>query len=121
MSAKDVSGSAFPSEQEFVSFNHYQPLRRVLHAGMTLRQYAAIKLRVPDSGTPWLDEMISAARQDYFAAKADIPWEKAFEHAQDHLAAEGTYLGEIPIEEILKSRAILRYIDADAMIKARQP
>lgn len=26
--------------------------------GMTLRQYAAIKLRVPSSGTDWLDEMI---------------------------------------------------------------
>ena len=27
-------------------------------SGMTLRQYAAIKLRVPSSGTDWLDEMI---------------------------------------------------------------
>ena len=26
--------------------------------GMSLRQYAAIKLRVPNSGTDWLDEMI---------------------------------------------------------------
>jgi hypothetical protein len=26
--------------------------------GMTLRQYAAIKLKVPDSGTDWLDDMI---------------------------------------------------------------
>ena len=26
--------------------------------GMSLRQYAAIKLRVPDSGLPWLDVMI---------------------------------------------------------------
>lgn len=33
--------------------------------GMTLRQYAAIKLRVPDSGTEWLDEMIrKSVRQD---------------------------------------------------------
>jgi hypothetical protein len=29
-----------------------------LHKGMTLRQYAAIKLRVPESGEPWLDDMI---------------------------------------------------------------
>jgi hypothetical protein len=26
--------------------------------GMTLREYAAIKLKVPDSGTDWLDDMI---------------------------------------------------------------
>jgi hypothetical protein len=25
---------------------------------MTLRQYAAIKLKVPNSGTDWLDDMI---------------------------------------------------------------
>ena len=30
--------------------------------GMTLRQYAAIKLCVPDSGTDWLDEMIVKSR-----------------------------------------------------------
>lgn len=31
--------------------------------GMSLRQYAAIKLRVPNSGTDWLDEMINEARR----------------------------------------------------------
>ena len=30
--------------------------------GMTLRQYAAIKLAVPDSGLPWLDKMIVQSR-----------------------------------------------------------
>jgi len=38
--------------------------------GMTLRQYAAIKLRVPNSGTDWLDEMIRTSLRDEFAAKA---------------------------------------------------
>ena len=37
---------------------------------MTLRQYAAIKLRVPDSGTDWLDEMIRTSLRDGFAEKA---------------------------------------------------
>ena len=32
-------------------------------SGMTLRQYAAIKLCVPDSGLPWLDEMIVKSRR----------------------------------------------------------
>jgi hypothetical protein len=31
--------------------------------GMTLRQYAAIKLAVPNSGVPWLDEMIVQSRR----------------------------------------------------------
>ena len=38
--------------------------------GMTLRQYAAIKLRVPNSGTDWLDAMIVEAKRDELAAKA---------------------------------------------------
>ena len=38
--------------------------------GMTLRQYAAIKLRVPNSGTDWLDEMIRTSLRDDLAAKA---------------------------------------------------
>jgi hypothetical protein len=31
--------------------------------GMTLRQYAAIKLKVPDSGTDWLDDMIRKSNE----------------------------------------------------------
>lgn len=37
--------------------------------GMSLRQYAAIKLRVPDSGTDWLDSMIRRSLKDDLAAK----------------------------------------------------
>jgi len=36
-------------------------LRR--HNGMTFRQYAAVKLRVPDSGDDWLDGMIRTANR----------------------------------------------------------
>jgi hypothetical protein len=39
-------------------------------SGMTLSQYAAIKLRVPESGTDWLDDMIRKSNRDYFAAAA---------------------------------------------------
>ena len=41
-----------------------------IETGMTLRQYAAIKLRVPNSGTDWLDEMIRQSLRDELAAKA---------------------------------------------------
>lgn len=46
------------------------PHPNYLHEGMSLRQYAAIKLRVPDSGIDWLDDMIRTSMQDEFAAKA---------------------------------------------------
>ena len=39
-------------------------------SGMTLRQYAAIKLRVPNSGTDWLDKMIRESLRNEMAAKA---------------------------------------------------
>ncbi|MHA7813230.1 MAG: hypothetical protein ACX94C_07565 [Phycisphaerales bacterium] len=37
---------------------------------MSLRQYAAIQLRVPNSGTDWLDEMIRESKRDEFAGQA---------------------------------------------------
>ena len=72
--------------------------------GMTLRQYAAIKLRVPNGGTDWLDEMIRQGLRDEFATKAlsvlDV-------HA--HVSA--------PAADILAKSA---YNIADAMLKARE-
>lgn len=38
--------------------------------GMTLREYAAIHLRVPNSGKAWLDEMIEVANRNDVAATA---------------------------------------------------
>lgn len=38
--------------------------------GLTEREYAAIKLRVPDSGTDWLDAMIEKSLLNEFAEKA---------------------------------------------------
>lgn len=61
MSEKNAGGPAFPTTLDNRMGNG---------KGMTLRQYAAIKLRVPDSGTDWLDEMILASLRDELAAKA---------------------------------------------------
>lgn len=38
--------------------------------GLTARQHTAIALRVPDSGTDWLDDMIRASLRDQFAGQA---------------------------------------------------
>jgi hypothetical protein len=37
---------------------------------LSLRAYAAIKLKQPDSGIDWIDEMILKAKRDEVAAKA---------------------------------------------------
>lgn len=65
MSNLDTGGPAFPQDAT-PAWSDLKPT----HPGMTLRQYAAIKLRVPNSGTDWLDEMIVQSLRDEFAAKA---------------------------------------------------
>lgn len=45
---------------------------REIIQGLTARQYAAIALRVPDSGEPWLDKMIKQARR-MDAAESALP------------------------------------------------
>ena len=66
MSKIEDGGPAFP-----VPLNQSEPWSSMGPCdGMTLRQYAAIKLRVPNSGTDWLDEMIRTSLRDDLAAKA---------------------------------------------------
>ena len=47
-----------------------------------VRVAAAVHLRVPDSGLPWLDEMIRKARRDDFA-KAALASEWAYDDGDD--------------------------------------
>jgi hypothetical protein len=86
-------GSAFPSPPSQHSNGFYST-----GEGMTLRQYAAIKLRVPDSGTDWLDDMIRKSNRDYFAAHA---------------------INEVGWYENMDNSAAMAYLIADAMLKAR--
>ncbi|ATF87549.1 hypothetical protein [Burkholderia gladioli] len=77
-------------------------------AGMSMRAYAAIKLRVPDSGIDWLDDMIRTSMQDEFAAKA---MQQIIPLCVRDSRAEGfTY------EEHVAENA---FAFADAMLKAR--
>ncbi len=65
MSTKDTSHEpAFAAPREYFSDDFGNP------ACMNKRQYAAIKLRVPDSGEEWLDAMIRQSLRDEFAGKA---------------------------------------------------
>lgn len=65
MKKVNTGGPAFPCD-----LTMYDKEVQVQMQGMTLREYAAIKLKVPNSGTDWLDEMIRQSRRDEFSAKA---------------------------------------------------
>ena len=67
MSTTPSGGQAFPRSAPLFGNSR---LAHDTSAGMTLRQYAAIKLKVADSGTPWLDAMITKANRDALAAQA---------------------------------------------------
>jgi hypothetical protein len=95
-------GSAFPA---LARYGRSAQLESALQQdGMTLRQYAAIKLKVPDSGTDWLDEMIVKSLRDYFAAKA----------------MQATMARLSPNLKAMELAAALSYEMADEMIKARE-
>ena len=69
-------------------------------AGMTLLQYAAIKLRVPESGDDWLDSMILESLRNELAAKA----------------MQGLMDAAMPMPEIAQAA----YQMADAMLKVSE-
>ena len=105
MSKVNDGGPAFPSNRDMryeQEFDH--------EGGMTLRQYAAIKLRVPNSGTDWLDEMIRESLRDEMAGKA-MPacYADYCEHADVQGYVEGWRVG------VAKDA----YESADAMLAAR--
>jgi hypothetical protein len=81
------------------------PNPEIASRDMTLRQYAAIKLKVPDSGIDWLDEMITKSLCDDFAAKAM----QAIFSTVPHLQSIDPALASIESYEI-----------SDAMMEARK-
>ncbi len=96
---KETGGPAFPAQ--------FFDDRAI---GMTLRQYAAIKLKVPDSGTDWLDEMIRDSLRDEFAAKS-------IDSAITSIinTGMGNYV-ELTYEQVVEEA----YGLADQMLKARE-
>ena len=95
---------------------------------MSLRQYAAIKLRVPDSGLPWLDVMIekSSLNQLAEAALGGLTSNPEFLHEiakminGDHHKEEGATDGGDSGERVFANGvASAALILADAMLKER--
>lgn len=101
----DDGGPAFPTERN-TQPGFYK------HHGMSLRAYAAIKLRVPESGVDWLDAMIRQAKRDEFAGQAlasiAAPILKAAHVEGDQPAAA------------VMGTAKISYLLADAMLIARE-
>ena len=67
MSNEDGSGPAFPDI--VTDFDYDRDAGKYFantysHGGLSQRAYAAIHLRVPDSGLSWLDAMIERARRE---------------------------------------------------------
>jgi len=102
MSNKNDGGPAFPRSTNRGDYDYL-----IDHPGMSLRAYAAIKLKVPDSGINWLDEMIIKSRRDDFAAKAM----EAF-----IISCDGR---DWPADEWNKNLSFHSYKISDAMPRAR--
>lgn len=60
-----MSHPAFPVTPENAERNHGHP-------GLSAKEYAAIQLREPSSGTKWLDEMISRANERQLIASTQV-------------------------------------------------
>jgi hypothetical protein len=105
--AKQTGGPAFP----FPAYTYPNGEINPGEGGMTLRQYAAIKLRVPDSGIGWLDDMIRKSQRDEFAAKA-MQGCLAYSHVNPQW---GNYHENSSVDGV----AEMAYRYADAMLKAR--
>lgn len=106
----DDGGPAFPCGERFAVIDPFsgkavENSKAPYFGGMSLRQYAAIKLRVPDSGCEWLDAMIRESRRMDFAGQALASMTVAPDYSKG------------PCDAAMAERA---YVIADAMLAARK-
>ena len=52
--------------------------------------------------------------RDYFASRADIPWDAAIQTLELNGVKEPT------MNQVAETRAVMKYVEADAMIEARR-
>lgn len=77
--------------------------RAKVPTGFTQRQRAAIDLRVPDSGTPWIDDMIMKALRAEFA-KAAMQGLLAASTRSSVIAAQAEHYARQLMAELEKGR-----------------
>lgn len=108
MEQKKDGGPAFP--YEITTSEDGRSREWETNEGMTLRDYACIHLRVPETNHGWLNELIRTAQRDELAAKAMlVAMEKALGAPTDEESAEAMAL----VPELAQAMA-------DAMLKARE-
>ena len=97
---KETGGQAFPSIH--VKYTCGSLITKHI-PGMTLREYAAIELRIPDSGVDWLDEMIAKAERRDIATKAMqgliIKFSGAAGYTSVHIAKDAYTIADSVLKE----------------------
>jgi len=94
---KNDGGPAFPAPPHFTvdSNDALKPMGEehgyFRPGGMSLREYAAIRLRIPESGEDWLDEMIRKAMRDEFAGMVVGSYFQIFPSGRPTTAAAFAY------------------------------
>lgn len=129
----DRKQPAFPSgKSETPGYENSLPY----YEGFTRQEYAAIHLKQPTSGTPWLDEMILAAKRDELAGQAFVGHmadsDSEFSFVWENSKGERRYLGygatpgakDVEGWHIVKTpnqaMAESMFAKADAMLAARR-
>ena len=97
----DDGGPVYPGPGKLEHWHPDHPPVQKWNKGITLRQRAAIELRVPSSGLDWLDEMIRRAKRDELAGLAM----QALSSRENVRSSD-------------RDLAIIAYIQADAMLNA---
>jgi hypothetical protein len=108
-------GPAFPLQSIGLDF-------KPGYHGMTLRAYAAMQLRQPDSGIDWLDDMIRNARRDDLAGQALVAM-GTWVPLVDICDSEGNKIPpHMPAyqRKMQEARAEWAYKQADAVLAARE-
>ena len=103
---KETGGAAFPRESVYAKCEACGWDENPSVSGMTLREYAAIELRIPDSGVDWLDEMIVKAERRDIATKAMqgliIKFSGTAGYTSVHIATDAYTIADSMIKECAK-------------------
>lgn len=88
----DKTNPAMPQGESWIDAIGNSYKRGALHRGLTAQEHAAIQLRVPNSGTPWLDDMIRQARvldatKDFAVAMLNTDWWDSYGNLADKSVA----------------------------------
>ncbi len=71
----------------------------------------------PDGSFIWTEHNQGMSLRDYFAAKADVPWNAALETLA---IRHPSRCGKFTVGEVAAMRATIKYAEADAMLAERE-